>query len=50
MKDIEKYLKELADQIVLDDAKSRVERVLKRIEAEKASSAEKETQTEKNED
>lgn len=50
MKDIEKYLKELADKVVLDDTKSRVERVLKRIEAEKARNAEKETQTEKDKD
>ena len=45
MKDIEKYLKELADQIVVEDSESRIKRVLKRAE-EKTNSKKQETQTE----
>ena len=44
MKDIEKYLKELADQVVVEDSKSRIERLLKRIETAKANIKEREKQ------
>ena len=49
-KDMEKYLKKLAAQVVVDCSKSRIERVMKRIEEEKANSKKQETQTEKTED